>query len=149
MDLKSPLWLFHFCGLRFGVYDAQFTTKNWSLPWVTRRSRRKQFSEKFISSSPMQKPSLNVSQKELFTVLCCICTPYLFSVRYCEVVLADRLYCKKFLWFVFASILQSDHYGKSMLRTITAISHCQHSHNVIHSFWSSTKYKTLCCLIFA
>jgi len=26
-----------------------------------------------------------------------------------------------------------------MHRTITAISHCQHSHNVIHSFRSSTK----------
>ena len=44
----------------------------------------------------MQKPSLNVSQKELFTILCCICTSYLFSVRYCEIVLADGLYCKKF-----------------------------------------------------
>ena len=61
------------------------------------------------------------------------------AVLCCEIVLADRLYCKKFLWFVFASILQSDHYGKSMHRTITAISHCQHSHNVIHSFRSSTK----------
>jgi len=71
----------------------------------------------------MQKPSLNVSQKGLFTVLCCICTPYLFSVRYCEIALADRLYCKKFVWFVFASILQSNQYGKSMHRTITAISH--------------------------
>jgi len=29
-------------------------------------------------------------------LLCCICMPYLFSVRYCEIVLADRLYCKKF-----------------------------------------------------
>ena len=48
----------------------------------------------------------------------------------------------------FASILQSDHYGISMHRTITATSHCQHSHNVIHSFRSSTKYKTFCCLIF-
>jgi len=28
----------------------------------------------------MHKPSLYVSQKDLFTVLCCICTPYLFSV---------------------------------------------------------------------
>ena len=51
--------------------------------------------------------------------------------------------------FVFASILQSDHYGKSMHRTITAISHCQHLHNVIHSFGSSTKQTPLCCLIFA
>jgi len=59
----------------------------------------------------MQKPLLNVTQKELFTALCCICMPYLFSVRYCEIVLADKLYCKKFVWFVFASVLQSDHYG--------------------------------------
>ena len=100
-------------------------------------------------SPPMQKSSLNVSQKELFTVLCCICTPYLFSVRHCEIVLADRLYCKKLLWFVFASILQSDHYGKPMHRIITAIGHCQHSHSVIHSFRSAAKQKTLCCLIFA
>ena len=64
---------------------------------------------------------------------------YLFSVRYCEIVFADKLHCKKFLWFVFASILQSDHYGKSMHRTITAIGHCQHSHSVIHSFRSSAK----------
>jgi len=29
----------------------------------------------------MQKPSLNVAQKDSFTVLCCSCTPYLFYVR--------------------------------------------------------------------
>jgi len=28
----AKLWLFHFCGLRFGVYYAQITTKQWSLP---------------------------------------------------------------------------------------------------------------------
>ena len=75
--------------------------------------------------------------KGVIYFLCCICTPYLFSVLW--IVLVDRLYCKKFLCFVFASVLQSDHYGKSMHRTVTAISHCQHSHNVIHSFRSSTK----------
>ena len=28
VDLKSPPWLFHFCGLRFGVYYAQISTKS-------------------------------------------------------------------------------------------------------------------------
>jgi len=60
----------------------------------------------------MQKPSLNVSQKELFTS--CVAFARHTCFLYCEIVLADRLYCKKFLCFVFASILQSDHYGKSM-----------------------------------
>jgi len=32
VDLKSPLRLFHFCGLRFGVCFTQITTKKWSLP---------------------------------------------------------------------------------------------------------------------
>ena len=77
--------------------------------------------------------------KGVIYLLCCICTPYLFSVWYCEIVLADRLHCKKFLCSLLSSILQSDHYGKSLHRTITAISHCQHSHKGIHSFRSSTK----------
>jgi len=85
----------------------------------------------------MPKPSLNVSQKEFFTS--CVAFACHTCFLYCEIVLADRLYCKKFLCIVFASILQSDHYGKSMHRTVTAISHCQHSHNVIHLFQSSTK----------
>jgi len=94
----------------------------------------------------MQKRSLNVSQKELFTS--CVAFARHTCFLYCEIVLADRLYCKKFLCSVFASILQSDHYSKSMHRTITAISHRQHSHNIIHPFRSSTKWKTLCCLNF-
>jgi len=94
----------------------------------------------------MQKPSLNVSQKELFTS--CVAFARHTSFLYCEIVLADRLYCNKFLCFVFASLLQSDHYGKSIHRTVTAISHCQHSHNVIHSFRSSTKSKTFLLLNF-
>ena len=92
----------------------------------------------FAYAETIIKP-LNVSQKELFTALCCICTPYLFSVRYCQIVLADRRFYNKFIWFVFASILQSDHHGKSMHKTIIAISDCQHSNNGIHSFRSSTK----------
>jgi len=75
--------------------------------------------------------------KGVIYLLCCICTLYLFL--YCEIVLAIRLYCKKFLCFDFASILQSDHYGKSIHRTIIAISLCQHSHNVILSFRSLTR----------
>ena len=86
---------------------------------------------------PMQKPSLNVSHKELFSS--CVAFARHTCFLYCEIVLAERLYCKKFLCFVFASILQSDHHIKSVHRTVTAISHCQHSHNVIHSFRSSTK----------
>jgi len=85
----------------------------------------------------MQKTSLNISQKELFTS--CVAFARHTCFLYCEIVLADRLYCKKFLCSVFASILQSDHYDKSMHRTITAVRQCQHSHNVIHSFLSSTK----------
>jgi len=73
---------------------------------------------------PMQKPSLNVSQKGLFTS--CVAFARHTCFLYCEIVFADRLHYKKFLCFVFASILQSDHYGKSMHRTVTAISHCQH-----------------------
>jgi len=95
----------------------------------------------------MQKPSLNVPQKELFTS--CVAFARHTCFLYYEIVLADRLYCKKFPCFVFASILQSDHYGNSMHRTITAISRCQHSHNLIRSFRSSAKQKTLGCLIFA
>ena len=86
---------------------------------------------------PVQKPPLNVSQKELF--ISCVAFARHTCFLYCEIVLADRLYCKKFLCFVFYSILQNDHYGKSIHRTVTAISHCQHSHNVIHSFGSSAK----------
>jgi len=85
----------------------------------------------------MQKPSLNVSQKALFTSRVAFARHTCFL--YCEIVLADRLYCKKFLCFVFASILQRDHYSKSLHRVIATISHCQHLRNVIHSFRSSTK----------
>ena len=93
------------------LYYAHITTKKWSLPSVMRRSRRKQFLEKIILSYPMQKPSLNVSHKELFTS--CVAFARHTCFLYCEIVLADRLHCKKFLWFVFASTSQSDHYGKS------------------------------------
>ena len=64
--------------------------------------------------------TINVSQNELFTS--CVAFARHICFLYCEIVLADRLYCKKCLCSVFASILQSDH-----------------SHNVIHSFRSSTK----------
>jgi len=95
-----------------------------------------------ISNQSAQKleswcETLNVSQKELFTS--CVAFAHHTFFLYCEIVLAYRLYCKKFLCFVFASILQSNHYSKSMHRTITTISHCQHSHKVIHFFQSSTK----------
>ena len=131
MDLKSPLWLFHFL---------------WSTVRCLLRTDHNKKVKPPVSHAPISKETVFTKidfiaayaetiikrfSKGVIYLLCCICTPYLFSVRYCEIVLADRLYCKKFLWFVFASILQSDHHGKSMHRTTTAISHCQHSHNVI------------------
>jgi len=144
------VWLFHFFGLRIAVYYAQISTKS----QASRKSRadlevtvfRKIYFIFAYAETIIKRFSEGVIYRPVLHLQAIV---YLFSVRYCEIVLADRLHCKKFLWFVFASILQSDHYGKSMHRTITAISHCQHSHNVIHSFRSSANQKTFCYLIFA
>jgi len=93
--------------------------------------------------------TLNVSQKELFTS--CVAFAHHTCFLYCEIVLAYRLYCKKFLMFCFCFNI-----AKQPLQQIHAQDYnCNQSlsaftqRNSFVSVFNKVESTTLCCLIFA